>query len=270
MTVRSILAHVIDAAASAHVLAAAGTLAHAFDATVHGLHIREPLVMPMAGLGDVPSSVIDAWQSAIERRVVEAKTAFATQGLKGSCSVVDGDPVAAIARASRAVDLTIIAQANPEADAALAREGIADELVFRIASPLLSIPYIGLQATLGSTVAVAWNDTREAFRAVRESIPLLTKADSVTVISIDTGDAPIGGVPELLEYLKGHGVPAVAKRVVADNSGIGDTLLSTIADLGSDLVVMGAYGHSRLREFVLGGATRDLLRHMTVPVLMAH
>ena len=129
--------------------------------------------------------------------------------------------------------------------------------------------------TPGKRVLVAWDSSREAARAVNDSLPLLARADAVHVVSIN----PRGHKPGELDRLPGadiclqlarHGVKAEAQHLVATDIEVGDLLLSRAADMGADLLVMGAYGHSRWREIVLGGATRQILGEMTVPVIMSH
>ena len=116
--------------------------------------------------------------------------------------------------------------------------------------------------------------SRKATRAVNDAMPLLETADSVTVLVIN----PIGGIDghgeepgaDIALHLARHGVNATAEHMVAEDISVGDMLLSRCANAGADLLVMGAYGHSRMRELILGGATRNILQHMTVPVLMSH
>ena len=117
---------------------------------------------------------------------------------------------------------------------------------------------------------MAWNANREAARAVHDAMPLLTHAESVVVLSVDPQDERHFAGADIATHLARHGVNVEARRSVAPNIPIGDELLNMASDLGSDLMVMGAYGHSRLREAVFGGVTRHLLRHMTIPVLMSH
>jgi nucleotide-binding universal stress UspA family protein len=120
-------------------------------------------------------------------------------------------------------------------------------------------------------VLVAWNGSREAARAAHDALPLLQQADQVHVLAINPG-ADAGDIPtaEISQHLARHNVRVEASQLVAKDLDVGDVLLSRAADLGSDLIVMGAYGHTRLRETILGGATKHLLAHMTVPVLMSH
>jgi nucleotide-binding universal stress UspA family protein len=137
--------------------------------------------------------------------------------------------------------------------------------------PVLMVPYAGRFPDTGKRVLIAWNAGREAARAVTDAMPLLSKAQSVEVVAFGEG-GDHGEVPgaDLALFLARHGVKATAARQHAPGVDIGNQILSRAADVNADLIVMGAYGHSRLRELALGGATRSVLDAMTVPVLMAH
>ena len=136
--------------------------------------------------------------------------------------------------------------------------------------PVLVVPYAGRHEGLGSRVLVAWNASREAARAVHDALPLLTRARSVVVLAVDPPDEDHIPGADIAAHLAHHGVHVEARHTVAPDIEVGDELLNLISDLGADLLVMGAYGRSRWREAVFGGATRHILAHMTVPVLMAH
>ena len=140
--------------------------------------------------------------------------------------------------------------------------------------PILVVPNVGNFADLGRRVVIGWNASREAARAVNDAMPLLTAAETVTVLTIDPREGPRahGELPgaDISLHLARHGVKAEIERTASADLPVGEVLLSRVADLGADLLVMGAYGHSRARELLLGGATRSLLRSMTLPVLMSH
>jgi nucleotide-binding universal stress UspA family protein len=146
--------------------------------------------------------------------------------------------------------------------------------VLEVGRPVLVVPSVGQFPTLGQRVLVAWNASREATRAVHDALPLLRRSrrTQVVVINPQGGAGGHGDIPgaDIGLHLSRHGVNAVCERISADDVETGALLLSRAADEGADLIVMGAYGHSRLSELVLGGATRHILRHMTVPVLLSH
>jgi nucleotide-binding universal stress UspA family protein len=137
--------------------------------------------------------------------------------------------------------------------------------------PALVVPYVDIGTTFGEQVLVAWKPTRECARAVSAAIPFLKRAQRIHLTTADDADAIADQASALEDYLRLHGVQAPIERHAATPSGEpGDALLSMAADDCADLLVMGCYGHSRTRELMLGGATRTVLRSMTLPVLMAH
>lgn len=244
------------------------------------------------------------WQSNLERACSEAEQAFTAQlaqnGVEGEWRVIEGNVADAIMTCARYGDLTVIGQSDPDRPAYPA--AMPDQVVLGAGGPVLVVPYAGNFETVGKRVMVAWNGGREAARAVRDALPILRHADLATVYSINpTGPEHLAGA-DISRHLARHGVSAEASRdILTDESdtvssvlksmgglgsqqrdsvtrsqhaamstsGIGDAILSALADSGADLLVMGAYGHSRIREIVLGGATREILGSMTVPVLMS-
>jgi nucleotide-binding universal stress UspA family protein len=199
--------------------------------------------------------------------------AASLRGLSAEWRVTEGleaDP----AVHARYVDLTILGQVDPDGgDTELIRP--RPELVALASGrPILAVPYAGQFETVGRRVLIGWNATREATRAVNDAMPLLAAADVVTVLTIDAREGPDahGELPgaDISLHLARHGVKAAIERTVSAGVPAGEVLLSRAADLGADLLVIGAYGHSRMRELLLGGATRSILQSMTVPVLMSH
>ena len=182
--------------------------------------------------------------------------------------VSEADAAAAVGLSARYADLVVLGQ--PEPGDALGR-AFAEEVILSAGRPVLLVPYAGRFPEAGNRVLVAWNASREAARAVTDALPILASAQAVEVVAFGpTGDH--GEVPgaDISLYLARHGVKATAARQNARDVDIGAQILSRAADTDADLIVMGAYGHSRLRELALGGATRSLLDAMTVPVLMSH
>jgi nucleotide-binding universal stress UspA family protein len=174
---------------------------------------------------------------------------------------------------ARYADLVVLGQVDPDEPSYGGRH-LPEEVVLSSGRPLLVVPYIGAPATIGRRVVVAWDASREAARAVSDAMPILEQASSVVVVSIDPKSTPLGHgeVPgaDIGAHLARHNVKVEVERVVAGEVSVGNALLSHIADRGADLLVMGAYAHSRVRELMLGGTTRTILESMTVPVLMAH
>jgi nucleotide-binding universal stress UspA family protein len=138
---------------------------------------------------------------------------------------------------------------------------------------VLIVPYAGRFETIGREVLIAWSPRHEAARAMRDALPLLQHAEKVRLVAVASSDDEARqwqrDFADAVEWLGRHGVKTTASLTVSEVD-VGNELLSLAADPGVDLIVMGGYGHTRLREFVLGGATRTLLQSMTVPVLMSH
>ena len=164
----------------------------------------------------------------------------------------------------------MLGQDDPESD----NTGVLETVLFDSGRPVLAIPFAGSLPTIGKRVLVGWNASREASRALHDALPLLAKAESATVFLAN----PKGGLgahgeepgADIARHLARHGVKVNVAKAVADDVSDSALLLNHASDMGADLLVMGAYGHSRLREFILGGVTRSLLREMTVPVLLSH
>jgi nucleotide-binding universal stress UspA family protein len=199
---------------------------------------------------------------------------IAKLGISGECRVVEGEVQDLAAVHGRYADLLVVGQADPSApDAAIALED-NKSVIFAAGRPLLFVPYAGKVKALGKKVFVAWNASREATRAVTDALPLLQRAYRVTVMVVrPRADLHAHGeIPgaDIAAYLARHGVKVEVMAEEGEGIDVGDLILSRVADLGSDLIVMGAYSHSRLREWILGGATRTMLESMTVPVLMSH
>jgi nucleotide-binding universal stress UspA family protein len=149
-----------------------------------------------------------------------------------------------------------------------------EDVILACSRPVLVVPYAGRRLDrIGENVVVAWNGSREAGRAAQDALPLLAMSDAVTILLVDPEeDADIEVAEDLVAHLARHGVRAKTQviRYQLATSLVADTLLAQIARLDADLLIMGAYGHSRLREMMLGRVTRDILRNMNVPVLMSH
>jgi len=177
----------------------------------------------------------------------------------------------------RCADLVVTAHYGPEdKDAHNGDAGygaVAETLAIDSGRPVLMLPKHIKDDTVGQHVTIAWDGSREAVRAVYDAVDLLKDAKSVRVLSV--GEAPRNGTnsmlpaAEIAATLTRRGINCEADHVVQGNLSIGDAILGRAADMGSDLLIMGIYGHSKLREFVFGGATRHILRHMTLPVLMS-
>ena len=175
---------------------------------------------------------------------------------------------------SQHADLVIVGQHDEEKyDGSIPRD-LAERLVLETGRPILIIPYAGTFDTLGKRVLIAWNTARESVRALNDAIPLIRDAEKVKVIAINPQEKGKrhGEVPstDIVRHLKRHGIEAQADHFSTEGVDEGNLLLNCVSDERSDLLVMGAYGHYRFRELILGDATKEILEHMTTPVLMSH
>jgi nucleotide-binding universal stress UspA family protein len=174
---------------------------------------------------------------------------------------------------SRFADLTVLGQYDRDAGSQAAPEELNEQVVLNSGRPVLVIPYAGRFAAIGKRVAVAWNAEREAARALSDAMPMLEKADEVTVITVltqassSTSEAPRVGV---LDHLAFHGVTAEQTHFTVTDIGAMDALLARAMDTGADLLVMGAHGHYGFPFLHRGSGTRHVLRTCPVPLLLSH
>ena len=197
-------------------------------------------------------------------------------GVPHEWHTADGDAVRVVSVFARPADLAVIGQENPDRGAFGASPDLAENVVLASGRPVLIVPYVGAYPHAGRRVMIAWDASREAARAVADALPVLQAAQSVVTLSANPGSGPRpdrhGDLPgaDIARHLARHGVNVEVHRIETRDVSIADMLLNRIADESIDLLVMGAYGHARVREIWLGGVTRDLLRHMTVPCCWFH
>lgn len=268
-----------DVSASARIEVATG-LAERFAAHLAALYPL-PTPQPPRNLGYFDPGLLDPFFADLRDRALEAadklrqsfEHAAGLRGISAEWRLIPEGLEADPAMHARYADLTILGQLDPDRQADRIRPR-PEQVALASGRPILMVPYAGHFATVGRRVVIGWNATREAARAVNDAMPLLTAADIVTVLMVDPRGGPDGhgDVPgaDISLHLARHGVKAEIERTVSADLPVGEVLLSRAADLAADLLVMGAYGHSRARELLLGGATRSLLRSMTIPVLMSH
>jgi len=184
---------------------------------------------------------------------------------------VEGDePAKAFGRRGLYADLLVLGQHDPRTPAPGVPADFVESVLIGSGVPALVLPYIDRFQALATEVLIAWKETRASACAVRAALPLLRRAKTVHVATWLAQAGAQDGAEALLGFLEQHGIRARLHRSVAADAEVGDRMLSLAADLSADLLVMGCYGHSRVREVVLGGASRTVLESMTLPVLMAH
>lgn len=275
MSIKTILVHLDETERGNQCLAAASALADQLDAHLTGIGVKAPIYVPSFAAAQVPPDVYETMSAeqdrtlaATERKFEEKMRAIGRTDRSGWVQG-DGDMARIVAAQARYADLTIIGQENSDVDAG-AYEGFPDSVVMGAGGPVLIIPYIGARKDLCKSVLIAWNGSREAARAVKDALPFLKMAEKVTILSANPNKGEDIPGADIAVYLSEHGIEASTGKTVSDSVDVGDMLLNEVAEGGYDMVIMGAYGHSRLREVILGGVTRHLLGHMTVPVLFSH
>jgi len=280
MNLGTILVHLDHTERSAVRVALAARLARAHGSHLVGL-VPTGLFEGVVPMGSFPVGAADFLADSadfLRRRAESVARDFRAlisepAGLSYTLRQVDGSPVDAVIRHGRASDLVVLGQDDPEAEPGSVTHDLAEEVLPHLGRPILVVPYAGRFENVGQRVLLAWDGSREAAVALRDALPLLGKAERVTLASFrHPGEDVRGSGPEIdavCQWLLRHGVQAAPEDDVTDIA-FADALLSRVSDLGVDLVVMGGYGHARLREFVLGGVTREILAQMTVPVLISH
>lgn len=279
MAYKDLLVHLDDTKGCAARVDAAIALAIAHEAHLTGVYVVTDPSPASFVQGYLPPDLLDGLQRQEREGADAALARFAEVAKRNQISfearidrVLYTAIVEALATNGRYADLVILGQADPEDT-----EGptyLPQEVTLSSGRPSLVMPYIGPAATLGQRVTIAWDASREAARAVNDALPILQRAQAVGVVTVNPSDKPFGHGEEpgadIALHLARHGIKVEVQRVDSRDVDVANTILSHIADRSSDLLVMGAYGHSRLRELVLGGVTRTILRDMTVPVLIAH
>ena len=198
----------------------------------------------------------------------EARNAGISYGLQ-PLAYLPAEAAATVGASARLYDLTIVLQ--PTSDHDTFDKIMPQEILFRSGGPVLFVPHIHKGPIEPRRIGIAWDGSRLAARALRDAAPFLARADAITIISINEAAEPAGAsAATLAAHLARHDLTARIERSSADHADIQPTILSIAADAGLDLIVMGGYGHSRLRERILGGVTRAMLQSMTVPTLMSH
>jgi nucleotide-binding universal stress UspA family protein len=256
-------------------LAPVAALAKRSEIRVTGMYVTGLAVAQAFGDLDGWAQLVDGYLTAQRAAATKAEHAFRAESarldLAGDWHYREADMTEGVIALARLHDLVVMGQTDPDAIPSGLRPG---DVALAAGRPALIVPYAGDFAELGRHILVAWNGTREATRALHDAMFLIDSAEAVTVLEIDPAES-VDGDPELrashvVAALARRGVAAKPETTVSSGMPIADVILSAAADLTADLVVMGAWGHSRLREFVMGGASRGILQEMTVPVLMSH
>lgn len=252
------------------------SVAETFEAHALGVAFAYDPVIPGSVMGGIPPEFLETQRAEadtkagaaiarFEQAASRAGISYETRLLNTSISGAASE----LGRIARRFDMAVLGQPRENATS----DEVVDEgVLFESGRPVIFVPYIQKAALKLDRVMVCWDGSRIAARAVADSMPLLHKAKAVEVVIVGDKPSRADEVPgaDLGEHLARHGLNVEIKRLTSAGIDVASTLLSYAADASTDMMVMGGYGHSRLREFVLGGVTRGLLESMTVPVLMSH
>jgi nucleotide-binding universal stress UspA family protein len=272
MTLKDLLVFVDDRPTSAERIKVAATLARRHDAHLTGVHVAGYGPMPPILDGIAVDQVIAAQEEVARAAAARAEELFREamrrEGLRHAWRAERGPVASTAARQASCADLAIAGQPVPGEDNWL----LPEDVTLLSGRPVLVVPYAGRFDRVAENPLIAWKPTREAARAVNDALPLLKAAKRATILVVDPDPDADSETPgnALAVHLSRHGIDATVERTVSDGIPVADVVLSRAADLSADLLVMGCYGHSRMRELVLGGMTRDIIDRMTLPVLMSH
>ncbi len=255
-------------------------LARLCGAYVRAYVLSAEFTIPPMVMADIPVSVLDAHRETTGNDARATASAFheaaEKAGIEHSVEVISSGAdgiVSEFADRARSADLVVLGQHNPDRQEALTT-ALIEAALFSSGRPVLIVPYIGgSAAAFAKHPVIAWNGTATAARAVHDAVPLFVSADEVEIVAVDHGidqEQAVESGTELAKTLERRGINARFHVIPSSGIDAANALLSHISDAGADMLVMGGYGHSRFRELILGGATREILNSMTVPVLMAH
>lgn len=279
MSYKTILVQLNDAERASRLLAPAVELAVRFDAHLVALHVSPGLlyVPPLPSAGGIVGMIKEHDRRVVDRIRQTFEDLTRGQPLAAELRLLNPrgreDLTALVMQHMRTVDLVVASQVDGSLDTTTVLD-FPERLAMESGRPVLMIPLAGAVPRIGTRALVAWNGSKEAARAVFDARPLLQSAEAVTVLGIAQVRARGEALPlpdtAIAATLARHGCKVAVRTVSAADASVGEEILAQVAADEADLLVMGAYGHTRLRELVFGGATRHVTRHLTVPTLLAH
>jgi nucleotide-binding universal stress UspA family protein len=253
------------------------SVAAALEAHLTGVAFTYDPVVPISGAGYIPAEVIEIQrednETAADAAIKSFTAATDQAGISAEPLITNASLAGAgdhFARMARRFDLAIVGQAEPEISSM--EQIIGETTLFESGRPMIMVPYIQKAPFKTDNVMICWDGSRTAARAVADAIPIIRKSGRVEIVIVasDRGKQDEIEGADIGQHLARHGLKVDVHRISGGNIDVGDALLSHAADSGADFMVMGGYGHSRLREFVLGGVTRSIFGSMTLPVLLSH
>ena len=254
------------------------SIASAFEAHIAATAFAfDPVVTP-AVLDGLSATWVDVQReesrASAKAAIAKFEAAAQREGLSFEHRLFEtslGDAIAVFGKIARRFDLSVVKQQEP--DRPNGDDLIVEAGLFQSGRPVVIVPYIQKASLKLDRIMVAWDGSQRAAHHIPDdAMPFLTRAKAIDVVMVTTGHTKKDEVPgvEIGTHLARHGLKIDVHQLVAEDIDVANTILSFAADNATDFIVMGGYGHSRLREFVLGGTTRSILRTMTVPALMTH
>ena len=253
------------------------SVASTLEAHITGIAMVFVLNTPGASMGYLPLEKIEPQQREYEAAAKTARDHFAAATARAGVSAGPQLLHTSFAKAAnlfgriaRGFDLSIVGQAKPDGNAVEAM--ISESTLFESGRPVIIVPYIQKAPIKLDRIMVCWDGSRSAARAIGDAMPFLERAKNVEVVIVtnERGKRDEIEGADIGQHLARHGLKVEVTRITHGDLDVADALLSHSMDASADFMVMGGYGHSRLREFVLGGVTRSILRTMTLPTLMSH
>ncbi|MCB1755774.1 MAG: universal stress protein [Gammaproteobacteria bacterium] len=253
----------------------AAALAGRNGARIDALYVIPLFEMPGNSRYSMPKAVLEERSQAEHAEAESAKAIFdevvAATGVEARWTIEVGDYVETLCGFARTSDLLLMGQRNA-ADLKVSDSPPPDRIILRAGRPVLVTPHVKFDQNAGSHILLAWDGSRESARAMHDAMPLLLAADEVDVVTFaenKSAAAKFASMESAVNFLSENGVKAKGESLVLSQISVGESLLNRVVDRGANMLVMGGYGQSRLREIVLGGVTRTVLEHMSVPVLMS-
>lgn len=277
MSYKTILVHIDDTSRSESRIQIAAEMASKSGAHLIGVADTgvSRFVYQDGNINGVDPSLLSHLEYLRERatqNVADFKTLAAKLGVASFAGeIAQDDACSGIGSRTRYCDLVILGQTSPDETSPTVMDDFPEYMILNSGRPVLVIPYTGEFTQIGKHPLLAWDGSRAATRAITDAIPLLCTADLVSVVIINPTSDLHGEQPgaDIVQYLARHGIK-LEVSVHHTKLDVGNALLSIASDLDSDLIVMGGYGHSRFREMIMGGATRNILENMTIPVMLSH
>lgn len=275
MAIKQLLLHLDHSSGCKNRLESGFQLATKFDAQLRGILVVPDYIIPAYVEAQIS---VDLTADITEKAIARARQQIVTYqaladeaGVAMQAQVVEGQLTPVLREYSKYSDLLLLGQDHPD-DPDNTSYALANDLLLEGACACLVIPHSGDISPPGKRILIAWNASRESARAVREAMPFLTRAEQVVVLfaGADQKREDDEHIREIARYLSAHGIDSVAGGVSGADMRPADAIMAQAADMNADLIVMGAYGHMRLREVILGSATRDMLKQAPVTLLLAH